>query len=166
MQKAISGFFRSRAEGATALKELLANGFSDNQVSYLAGDTAGHETPAVGPVAEAGGDSEAAKTTWIGGAAGLAAGLIAVAIPPLGPLLALGPLAGAIGGMGVGAAVGGVIGLLKDYGISEDEAKFYAQGVAQGGSLVTVHNVDDNKASETRKILDRNGAIKVEDLAA
>ena len=47
----------------------------------------------------------------------------ASAIPSSG---AAGPLAGAIGGLGVGAAAGGVIGLLKDHGVSEDEADLFA----------------------------------------
>lgn len=48
----------------------------------------------------------------IGGIAGLAAGLGAMAIPGVGPAIAAGPLAVAIGSAGIGAAAGGIIGAL------------------------------------------------------
>src|SRR5436853_131883 len=48
----------------------------------------------------------------IGGMAGLAAGLGAIAIPGIGPAIAAGPLAVAIGSAGIGAAAGSIIGVL------------------------------------------------------
>ena len=48
----------------------------------------------------------------IGGIAGLAVGLGAIAIPGIGAAIAAGPLAVAIGGAGIGAAAGGIIGAL------------------------------------------------------
>lgn len=163
METQISGFYRTRAEGEAARNALLAAGYLPDEISFLAGDVEGHQTPAVGPVAETGGLSEAPRDAWIGGVAGLAAGAIAVILPGIGPLIALGPMAGAIGGLGVGAAAGGIIGLLHDQGISKEEAEFYAEGVKRGGALVTVH-VSGDRASEARKILDQQGAIEVEKL--
>ncbi|MEI9976075.1 MAG: hypothetical protein WDO73_30875 [Ignavibacteriota bacterium] len=80
-------------------------------------------------------------------------------------LVAAGPLVGAFGGLTAGVAVGGVIGILKDHGISEELAEFYAEGVKRGGALVTVHGVSEARESEAKKILDRSGAIEVEQLA-
>lgn len=163
--KAIAGFFRTRGEAEAAQKDLLSNGFTREEVSFVSGDTTGHETPAVGPIEEVGEDKEAGRDAWIGGAVGLAAGVIAVVLPGIGPLIAMGPIAGAIGGMSVGFGAGGIIGLLKDHGVSEKEAEFYAEGVARGGALITVHDVADDRESRARKILDDHGAMKVEDLA-
>lgn len=165
MAKAITGFFRTRSDGEAAQQALLSNGFARDEVSFVAGDTEGHETPAVGPVQDVGAETEAGRDAWIGGVVGLAAGVIAVVLPGIGPLIAAGPIAGAIGGLSVGAAAGGIIGVLKDHGVSEDEAEFYAEGVKRGGSLVTVYGVSDDRADEARKILDRAGAIDVEKLA-
>jgi hypothetical protein len=166
--EAIAGFYRTVAEGKQALQALFAAGFREGEVSFLTGDTRGHETPAIGPIASTGAQSEAPTDAWIGGVVGLAAGMIAVAIPGVGPFLAAGPLAGvlsgAISGMAVGAATGGLIGLLRDHGISEDEAEFYAEGVKRGGALVTVHGVSDDRAEEAKKILARCGAIDTEEL--
>jgi hypothetical protein len=166
MAKTITGFFRTQAEGQRAQEALKNAGFTGDEVSFVAGDTRGHQTPRVGPpVEDAGTESEAASDAWIGGVVGLAAGVIAVVLPGIGPLIAAGPIAGEIGGMTVGAAAGGIIGLLKDHGISEEEAQFYAEGVRRGGSLVTVHGIAEDREKTARKILDDNGAIEVEKLA-
>ena len=165
MTKAIAGFFRTQAEGDRAKENLYQAGFTPDQVSFLARDTRAEELPKVGPaITDAGTESEAGTDAFIGGAVGLAAGIVAVVLPPLGPLLALGPLAGAIGGLTAGAAAGGLIGLLKDHGVSEKEAEFYAEGVSRGGALITVHGVDEKREKEARKILDKSGAIGLEEL--
>jgi hypothetical protein len=163
MGEAIAGFYRTRLEGAAAEKALLENGFRREEVSFMAGEDQ-KQTPAVGPVKEVGADTEAARDAWIGGVAGLAAGVIAVAIPGVGLLLAAGPLAAALGGLTAGAAAGGIIGLLKDHGISEEEAEFYSQGVSRGGALVTVRGVSDERAKQARQIMDDSGALQVENL--
>lgn len=166
--EAIAGFYRTVAEGEAARQALLAAGFRDDEVSFLTGDTRGHETPAIGPVAATGAEDEAPRDAFIGGVVGLAAGMIAIAIPGVGPFLAAGPLAttlaGAVGGLTAGAATGGVIGLLRDHGISEEEAEFYAEGVKRGGALVTVHGVAGDRADEAKKILARHGAIDTEEI--
>jgi len=165
MAKAITGFFRTRPDGERAQQALLNQGFTRDEVSFVAGDTRGHETPAVGPIKDVGAESEAGRDAWIGGVVGLAAGMIAVVLPGIGPLIAAGPLAGAIGGLSVGSAAGGVIGLLKEHGIGEEQAEFYAEGVRRGGALVTVRGITEQRAKEARKILDQAGAIEVENLA-
>jgi len=166
MAKTIAGFFRTQAEGEAAKQALYHGGFSADEVSYLAGDTRGHQTPAIGPALKnAGSQSEAVSDAFTGGAIGLTVGVLALAIPGIGPLLAAGPLAAAVGGMTAGIATGGVIGLLKDHGISEDEAEFYAEGVKRGGALITIHAVDEDRETKARKILQDAGAIDTEELA-
>ena len=132
----------------------------------MAGDTRGHNTPRVGPsLREEGSESEAVHDAFVGGAIGLAAGLFAVLLPGFGFLIAAGPLVGAFGGLTAGVAVGGLVGILKDHNISEDQAEFYAEGVRRGGALVTVHGIDEKREADARKILNRSGAIEVEQLA-
>ena len=162
--EAIAGFYRTVPDGEAARQALLDNGFTNDEVSFVAGDTRGGDLPKIGPIEEVGAEKEAPTDAWIGGVVGLAAGMVAVIIPGIGPLIAAGPLAGAIGGLGVGAATGGVIGLLRDHGVSEEEAQFYAEGVKRGGALVTVHGVSDDRADKARKILREHGAIDTESL--
>ena len=162
MAKAIAGFFRTRNEGEAAQEALLRNHFSRDEVSFVAGDT--EKMPAVGPVEPVGAESEVGRDAWIGGAVGLAAGAIAAVLPGIGPLLMAGPLAAAIGGLSVGAATGGIVGLLKDHGISEEEAQFYAEGVKKGGALVTVQGVSEAREKKAREILDEFHPIDTEEL--
>jgi hypothetical protein len=111
-----------------------------------------------------GAESEAGSDAVVGGIIGLAAGMIAVVLPGIGALIAAGPIAGAIGGLTAGAAAGGLIGLLKDHGVSEEKAEFYAEGVSRGGALITVHNVDGDREKQARDILDEAGAVEVEEI--
>ncbi len=138
-------------------------GFSQSEVSFVAGDRRGNDTPAIGPTVKDA-ESEAGSDAVVGALIGLAAGMIAVVLPGIGALIAAGPIAGAIGGMTAGAAAGGVIGLLKDQGIAKEEAEFYAEGLARGGSLVTVHNVDSDREKRAREILDKAGAMGTEEI--
>jgi hypothetical protein len=166
--EAIAGFFRTREQGETARQALLDGGFTTDQVGFVAGDTRGHTTPRIGPIEETGAESETGRDALYGGMAGLALGMVAVVIPGIGPFIAAGPLAGvlagAIGGATVGATAGGIVGLLKENGVSDEEADFYAEGVKRGGALVTVHGVSDERASEAKRIFEKHGAIDTESL--
>ena len=70
-----------------------------DQVSFVAGDMRGHETPAIGPIEGTGAESEMPQDIALGSAIGLAAGLVALVIPGVGPFIAAGPLAAAMGGL-------------------------------------------------------------------
>jgi hypothetical protein len=166
--EAIAGFFRTRDQGEAARQALLDAGFTTDEVGFVAGDTRGHTTPKIGPIEETGAESETGRDALYGGMAGLALGMVALVIPGIGPFIAAGPLAGtiagAIGGATVGATAGGIVGLLKEHGVSDDEADFYAEGVKRGGALVTVHGVSEDREEEAKKIFKRLGAIDTEEL--
>jgi len=164
MANAIAGFFRNRADGEAAQNDLLANGFRRNEVSFVVGDKETiEETPAVGPVEEVAADEEAGQDAFVGGAVGFGAGAIAGVLPIAG-LIALGPLGAALGGLAAGTVVGGLVGLLRDHGVSDDEAEFYAEGVKKGGSLVALHDVSGDREKRAREILKDHGAIDVEEV--
>jgi hypothetical protein len=74
----------------------------------------------------------------LGGAAGLLAGLGAVALPGIGTVVAAGWLASTLAGVVAGGAAGGVVGALMEAGVSENDAAGYAEGVRRGGTLVTI----------------------------
>jgi uncharacterized membrane protein len=75
----------------------------------------------------------------LGSVAGLLAGIAALAVPGVGPILAAGPLATVLGGMLAGGAVGGIIGALATVGVPEEYAREYAASIEQGSTLVSVH---------------------------
>jgi len=152
--------------GETAYNELLASGLTREQVSFVAGDTRGHQQPAIGPIEGTGAESEMPQDIAIGSTIGLVAGMVLLVIPGIGPFLAIGPLAAAMGGVAAGAGVGGIVGVLRDHGVSQEEADFYEEGVRRGGSLVTVRGVSEEGEKKAREIMQKNGSIKAEELIA
>ena len=57
-----------------------------------------------------------------------------------------------MGGAGVGAATGGLIGALTDMGVPEHEAKHYQDQVGRGKTLVIVRASDDDSAQRAADI--------------
>ncbi len=100
----------------------------------------------------AGGGTGAVIGTLLGGGAGLLAGIGALAIPGVGPVVAAGWLVATLTGAGIGAVSGGLVGSLTGAGLSRDEAQVYAEGVKRGGSLVTVR-VDESEAPRVEAIM-------------
>ena len=168
------------------VNELEAAGFSHDNVSIVAnqtttasGTTAGtgmgstyNDTtattgtmtdgavdPAAAPAATGAGTG-ASIGTIIGGGAGLRAGIGALAIPGVGPVIAAGWLVAALTGAGAGAAAGGLLGSLTGAGVSEENAHVYAEGVRRGSTLVTVR-ADDAKAPEAESIMNRYQPVDI-----
>jgi len=87
-----------------------------------------------------------------GGALGLLAGMGALAIPGVGPLIAAGPIVAALSGAAVGAAAGGLVGGLIGLGIPEIEARRYEEKLKKGNYLISVHGNDDAQLDRARAI--------------
>lgn len=155
MPKNVAGLFKGTAQAEDAIKELQRAGFERDRISIIANDPSGENTREEHHHNEA--VSSAGAGAVIGGIAGLVAGLGALAIPGVGPIIAAGPLAVALGSVGVGAAAGGMIGALTGMNIPESDAKYYADGVQRGGTLVVVET-DEAEAERAREILDARGA--------
>jgi hypothetical protein len=83
-------------------------------------------------------------------------------IPGIGPVIAAGPLATTLLGIGVGAAAGGLIGALIDLGIPEEEAQYYAEGLRRCGAVVTVHTLDEGMIDRATDILERYHAVNID----
>jgi hypothetical protein len=138
---AVFGIYHTRAQAERGVEDLQAAGFSNDDISALLQDKQGskdfaHEKSTKAPEgATVGGTTGGA----IGGTLGLLAGIGALAIPGIGPLIAAGPIMGALAGLGVGGTVGGLIGALVGMGIPEYEAKRYEGRITGGGILLSVH---------------------------
>ena len=103
----------------------------------------------------------AASGAVLGGGLGLLAGIGAVAIPGLGPLIAVGPIMAALAGAGVGGTVGGVAGALVGLGIPEYEAKRYEGYLRKDGILLSVHCDTSRQISLGKEILEITGAADI-----
>jgi hypothetical protein len=159
MGRTVIGTFDSWETATRVLEELLENGFTRDEVSLLANRNVAPHFELVESA-----PSDAAGGAAIGGLAGFVAGIAALAIPGIGPVLAAGPLAAGLIGAAVGAAAGGMIGTLRKHGVSEEEAEMYAEAVRRGATLVAV-NTSDDKADPAIRIMNRNGAFNIEERA-
>jgi hypothetical protein len=173
MAKTVVGLFDNFTEAQNVVQELVNAGFERNDVSLVANDARGEYSRAVGDTSESStGEGAAAGAIGggvLGGVLGLLVGVGALAIPGIGPVLAAGPLAAALGaagastvvGAGIGAAAGGVIGALVGAGIPEEDASFYAEGIRRGGTLVMVKSSDE-MANRAYDVMQRYGAVDVD----
>ena len=168
--KTVVGLFENYMDADRAVNELNTRGFTRNEISVAARDSAIRDRMVAGETGKERAVADSAGAGAIGGATlggltGLLVGLGALAIPGIGPVIAAGTLATVLGstavGAGVGAAAGGLIGALVGMGIPEEDATFYAEGVKRGGVLVTVQTSDD-RASEALSIMRRTNAVDVD----
>ena len=155
--------FPSRTEAELAVNELTAAGFSSQDVSVLMADKSGTRDFATEKNTKApeGTTTGAGVGGAVGGTLGLLAGIGAIAIPGVGPLIAAGPIMATLAGLGVGGAVGGVVGALIGMGIPEYEAKRYAGRLKDGGILLSVHCDSSEEVSRAKDILKRLGGDEV-----
>ncbi len=159
MQKTVLGVFDNTTQAERAVDDLQRKGFKENEISIVAKKaTAGRGGRGRGDM-EAGPDISGGVTTGgaIGGVAGLLAGVGALAIPGIGPIVAAGPIAAALSG----AVTGGIAGGLIDWGIPEDVGERYEQRVREG-KVVAMVRTNDTRINEAADIFRRHGAHEVE----
>jgi hypothetical protein len=151
--------FTSRSAAEAAVDQLIAAGFSNQDVSALMPDNEASQDFATEKNTKApeGTATGVGIGGTVGGTLGLLAGIGALAIPGVGPLIAAGPIMGALAGLGVGGAVGGLVGALVGMGIPEYEAKRYEGRVKDGGILVSVHCDNSEEVSRAKDILKAAG---------
>ncbi|MBA3912986.1 MAG: DUF3341 domain-containing protein [Acidobacteriales bacterium] len=157
------GLYQTEADVEYAVDALRAEGFRNTDISVLFPDNRGTKDFAVEKNTKApeGTATGATSGAVIGGALGWLAGIGALAIPGIGPLIAAGPIVAALTGVGVGGALGGITGALVGMGIPEYEAKRYEGRVKDGGILLSVHCDDSNWTKKAKELLDRTGAQDV-----
>src|SRR5277367_2082422 len=157
------GIYTNEATADTAVNQLLAAGFSNDDVSVLMSDVKGSRDFAAEKNTKApeGTATGVGVGGVVGGALGLLAGIGALAIPGVGPLIAAGPIMGALAGLGVGGAVGGLVGALVGMGIPEYEAKRYEGHVKDGGTLLSIHCDTSDEISRAKDMLKGTGATDI-----
>jgi hypothetical protein len=89
-----------------------------------------------------------------GGTVGVATGLGLLAIPGVGPVVAMGWLASLLAGAVAGGATGGIVGALVESGTSRENAELYAEALRRGGAIVTA-KVPDDEVSRYSAIMDQ-----------
>jgi len=158
-RSSVVGVFTDHAQAQRAVNELKRAGFTDDQIGVLGRDTKG-VTKGEGVVDET--DSYAAEgaATGLAAGAGIGAlwglGILAGALPAIGPAIAGGTLAVLLSSAAAGAAAAGLAGALIGMGIPKEEAEYYESEFKAGRILITV--TATGREDEARAILRRNGA--------
>jgi hypothetical protein len=160
---AVYGIYRTRPEAEAAVTQLTASGFRSEDISALLQDNVGtkdfaHEKHTKAPE---GATAGAVAGGAIGGTLGLLAGIGALAIPGIGPIIAAGPIMATLAGLGSGGVVGGLVGAFAGMGIPEYEAKRYEGRVKEGGILLSVHCDNSDWVDKAKDLLKRTGAEDV-----
>ena len=159
MKQLISAMFDDYQAATNAVQRLKSAGIPSDDISIVGGNQEMRSGSAPLSTDEGSAAGTGAATgAVVGGGAGLLAGLGLLAIPGLGPVVAAGWLASTLAGAAVGTAAGGLIGGLTEWGMSEEEAHGYAEGVRRGGTLVTAR-VEDAQIETAVQILDADGTV-------
>jgi hypothetical protein len=152
----VVGVFKDRLQATNALNTLDEAGFGKEQVGLITR----HSESATGDSTNED-DSQAATGALTGAVAGSAVGalagfgVLAGAIPVIGPAIAAGALGVILSNAGAGAGIAGLVGYLVGSGMHEDEAKYYQRELEAGHTIVTVNA--GNQSGEAVKILRRCG---------
>ena len=154
---------KSHSLAEQIVERLQTSGFPTSEISILLPDTEGkpdmgHVNPTTAPE---GATTGAATGGVTGGVLGLLAGIGALAIPGVGPLIAAGPIIAALSGAAVGGATGGIVGGLIGLGIPEIEAKRYEQKLRAGNYLIAVAVRNDDEEDRAEGIFEDAGAEDV-----
>ena len=136
----VVALFRDLPAAERGIQALKAAGFDEQQIGVAARDKQQQQdlTEGTGAQAAEGAATGAVSGGVLGGVVGLLAGVGALAIPGIGPIVAGGALASTLAGAGIGAAAGGIIGALAGMGVPEENARHFERGFKEGGVLVTV----------------------------
>lgn len=167
-ERRITAFFDTYEEAARAVQRLEAARMPDFEISLVSNNFNDAYTHHASQSFEPDGTAHpfagatAAAGTVAGAGAGLLAGLGTVAIPGFGPVIAAGWMVSTLVGAGAGAALGGLAGALADAGLTDEEARTYADGVRRGGALVTV-KVDEARMDRVVSILDDEGEVEADE---
>lgn len=159
-----SALFDHEAEADRAIRDLRVAGVPDSALSIIAqhdgkntttdGEGNPHDEP----------DGRLVRGLVGGGALGAGLAVAALAIPGVGPLVAAGAVATTLlpEALAIGAAAGAAAGALNEdlgkHGVSDDDARYYHEGLSGGATLVAV---DDSAtgvdSDQVRDILHRHG---------
>jgi hypothetical protein len=160
---AVFGIYSTRNGAEQAADALVNAGFPAAEISVLLPENLGTREIGTEKATKApeGATAGAGTGVVLGGALGLLAGIGALAIPGVGPLIAAGPIMATLAGMGAGGTVGGLAGALVGAGIPEFEAKRYEGIIEKGGILLSVHCPTSDAVTRAKQILKGTGGEDV-----
>jgi uncharacterized membrane protein len=160
----IFGIFANSDDAGNAVAELKGKGYD---VSVITRDKKGEIKETEVNDMPGGDVAEGAVTgAAVGGLAGILAGAVGLAIPGIGPLFVIGPLAASWGltGAALGALTGGLVAALTKVGLSEEVAQGYEERVKAGDVLLVVDA--DSNTEDVQSIFKQHNAEEITTTAA
>ena len=156
----VFGIYATRDGVELATNALVTSGFPLADISVLLPESLG--------VAEGveTGDSIGVPRSMITGAVGgaaaggvlaLMAGIGALAIPGVLPVIAAAPIVDVLAGMGTVGAIGGFAGAIIGMGIPEDEVKVHEARLKKGGILVSLHCATSDEVTRVKELVEQTG---------
>jgi len=150
----MTGMFNDRESTEGAYQSLRDRGYSDDEINVLMSDDTRKKYYGDNYTGDSEIGTKAAEGTAVGGAIGGTLGAIIggiaaigtnVLLPGLG-LVVWGPIAAGLAGAGAGGLTGGLIGALVGWGIPEERARIYENGIKNGGTVLGVRPRSDEDA--------------------
>jgi len=150
-EKHLVGVYDTENEAIQAVQDLKRQGYAAEDISVIGKnkEKVNEINDATGMKTEEGFVAGAATGGTLGGLVGLLAGVGALAIPGIGPLIAAGPIAAALTGAAVGAGAGGLAGALIGMGLPEEEADRY-EGLVNEGKIIVLVERRENRVGDDR----------------
>lgn len=147
----LTGLFNDRDSTEKAYTSMKNRGYTDDDINVMMSDDTKSKWFADDDNSELG--SKALEGAGAGSAIGGTLGAIIGGIAAIGTsvllpggILVAGPIAAALAGAGAGGLTGGLVGALIGSGIPEERAKFYDEGIRNGGAFVGVNPKNDEDA--------------------
>jgi hypothetical protein len=166
MVSIVIGLFETPHEAQLVSNALIDSGIPKDDISLILWDEKTEGTPDPRQMDESRASAEritsgVTKGAATGGTLGFLAGLGSIVIPGVGPVLAAGPIAAAIGGAGFGAIFGGFAGTVSDV-FPPETATRYAEGLRSGNALVVVY-VESTRAQIVIDNFENRGALQIDE---
>ncbi|MBZ0316396.1 MAG: DUF1269 domain-containing protein [Anaerolineae bacterium] len=171
MSETFVGLYKDFNTARKVVEDLVNAGLDRRTISLVASDSVtryGEKWQITAPKDQMGGadgDVEAAEGAGFGAVVGTLVGLGVALIPGVGPIIAGGALGAAALSAGVGAATGAVTGgiaaSLMNFGVPEEDAAYYTEGIRKGGALVGV-SVHETWADRVREVMNRHNPIDLD----
>jgi hypothetical protein len=142
----LTGMFNDRESSEGAYKSLRDRGYSDDDINVMMSDDTRNKWYSDGAHTDTELGNKMAEGASLGAVTGGTLGALVGGIAALGTNLVLpglglivwGPIAAALTGAGVGGAAGTLTGALIGWGIPEERAHEYEEGIKNGGAVIGV----------------------------
>lgn len=153
----VVGVYDDMEQAVKAVERLIEAGLARGNVSLigqgLQSEARVHGFITTGDVAKTG----AKVGAWVGGIFGLLTGVAVLFVPGVGPIVALGPLAGAALGAAETATFTGILGAIFGHFLAKQHIPKFEAHLRAGRYLLVVHGSSDEVA-RAHQIMQSTGA--------